>query len=265
MADEPQNTAATVPTPGTTPVAADTEQPSDETKNTEAKTFTQDDIDRTVKDRLAREKVIADKRSADLQAQLNDLAEFKKKAEEERAQLEKEREQKETEKQLAKGEYEAVMKRSEERYQESLKKESQRAQEIAAERDTLRTELEKTKIDTAMLGVASNLAVNAQQVVHLLKMEHTISLDPRTNQVLVDGDADTPLDKIVQRFLDKNPHLAKSQYDGKTGAGTPPRGATSPTPGGRIYTRAEMSDQDFYRANRADILKAQREGRIREE
>jgi hypothetical protein len=242
-----------------TPPAADKEQAPTEGVKPEAKaekTFTQEDLDLQIKNRLAREK----EKQETLEQQLKELNEFREKVETEKKQREEELAAKELERAKEKGEFEKVLKLTEEQYNAKTKAEAERVATIAAERDAMRAELEKTKIDNALYAEAAKLAVDPGDVVQLIKSGHSITLDPKTHTISVDGDSTTSLEHIVRAFLDKKPHLAKSDYAGKSGAGS--SAAKAPSGGKVTYTREQIRDPDFYKAHEDDILLAGMEGRI---
>lgn len=265
MADEPTNTEQKEPVTPTTPAAtqpdaektqAPTGEDNPDGKKPE-KTLTQEEFEDALKKRLARE----DKKREELETQLKELSEFRTQVETEKKKREDDLAAKELERATEKGEYEKVIKLKEEQYETNLKARAEALAKIEAERNTLRAELEKTKIDNALYAEASKLAVDPADVVQLIKAAHQIALDPKTQGILVDGDSDTSLEQIVRAFLDKKPHLAKSDYAGKSGAGSP---AAKPTSGGKTtYTREQIANPDFFAANKADILQASVEGRIK--
>lgn len=79
-------------------------------------------------------------------------------------------------------------------------------------------------------------------------------------KVADDGTVDG-LDEALTAFRKAHPDVftkapAGGSFDTGTGGGARP-GA------GRIYTREQLRDPEFFRANQADIMAAQREGRIR--
>lgn len=270
MADEP-NTDAKDPTtenPSSTPAAEDNQQPPTDGANPDEKkpeeiTFTpeqQKKIDDIINDRLG---TVKKKTSAELEAERTAKAELAtklKEIEDAKAKADEDARAKELEKAREKGEFEKVAKLKEEEFTRTVKAKETEVATLTAERDSLRTELEKTKIDSALLAAASTRAINAAQVVRLLKDEHKIALDPKTNTVTVDGDTDVSLDVLVNGFLDKNDHLDKSKYAGKAGAGSPPGAPTSS--GTKTYTAAQYADFDYYKANQADMDRAQVEGRV---
>lgn len=73
------------------------------------------------------------------------------------------------------------------------------------------------------------------------------------------GDVDILKDVIESRPVDPNIRVANANNNGK-----PPTLGTDgkPVEGVRTFTRAEIADKDFYKANRDEIIKAQAAGTI---
>lgn len=259
MPDEATTTEQQTPAADTT-AAADKEQPSTETHKPDdkaEKAFTQKDLDDAIQRRLAREA----KKQEELETQLKELAAYRQQVEDEKKKREEELAAKELERAKEKGEFEKVLKLSEEQYDAKVKAKAEEIAKVQAERDAFRTELEKTKIDTALYAEASKLAVDPNDVVALIKGAHQISLDSKTHQIVVDGDSETSLEQVVRSFLDKKPHLARSDYAGTSGGGSP---TTKPSVTGKpTYTRAQLRDSEFFAANKEDIMLAMTEGRIK--
>lgn len=63
---------------------------------------------------------------------------------------------------------------------------------------------------------------------------------------------------VLKEYLQKNPNAAKPQI-------TLPNNPTNPSNIGQTFTRTQLKDPVFFAANRAAILQAAKEGRIREE
>ena len=163
---------------------ADTE-PAQQTEVQESKTFTQEELDRIVADRVAREK-----RKHDKQLEGIDINEAR--------QIMLEREQANIERQ-----------------KETVEKKDL---EIAA----MRMALETTKIDGALLTAASrHNAVDSEQVSQLLRNRVKLS-DDGSVEVLDDNgavrynDKADPLsvDELVGDFLTANPHFVRASQGG---------------------------------------------------
>lgn len=179
-----------------TETSADAEDFTAETQ--EEQKFTQQDIDRIVKERLVRERNKILKQYEDV-----DVDRYR--------QLLQEQEAKEQEEQVKRGEFEKILKSTVE------KKDAQLQQ--------LQNELQSIKVDGSLLNAASaNKAINPKQVVKLLKEQ--IRLTPTGEVEVVDdngsvryndsGEAMTP-EQLVKTFLNENPHFVSA---GPSGAGT---------------------------------------------
>ena len=173
---------------------ADTE-PAPQTEVQESKTFTQEELDRIVADRVARERRKLDKKLDGIDI-------------EEARQIMLEREQAQIERQKEKGEFEQVLKQTVEK----------KDLEIAA----MRAALESTKIDGALLSAASkHNAVDSEQVSQLLRNRVKLS-DDGSVEVLDDNgavrynDKADPLsvDELVSDFLTANPHFVRASAGG---------------------------------------------------
>ena len=173
---------------------ADTE-PAQQTEVQESKTFTQEELDRIVADRIQRERRKLDKKLEGIDI-------------EEARQIMLEREQAQIERQKEKGELEQVLKQTVEK----------KDLEIAA----MRMALESTKIDGALLSAASkHNAVDSEQVSQLLRNRVKLS-DDGSVEVLDDNgtvrynDKADPLsvDELVGDFLTANPHFVRASAGG---------------------------------------------------
>ena len=141
MNAETQAVQSQVTAPEKTETQVETKPVSVET--TETRTFTQQDIDKIVEDRLARQRANFDKKYAGIDVDhYNTLVKKEEKARQ--ADLEK------------RGEFEKVLKEQAEKFNSTITQ--------------YQTELTSIKIDGALLGEASRAkAVNPQQVSQLLK------------------------------------------------------------------------------------------------
>tara|TARA_B110000977_G_scaffold185655_1_gene250708 strand:+ start:1224 stop:1895 length:672 start_codon:yes stop_codon:yes gene_type:complete len=181
---------------------AETETAVVESQDT--KTFTQDELDRIVADRVAREQ-----RKFDKKIQGIDLDDAK--------DLMAKREAAELERQKERGEFDSILKKTVE------KKDS----EIAS----YKGKLQQMLVDGAILGSASsNNAINPDQVSQLLKDQTRLSDDgtvevldangvPRYND---SGDL-LSVNEMVTEFLTVNPHFVRASRggvgsEGKTGS-----------------------------------------------
>lgn len=172
---------------------AETETVAVETQ--EVKTFTQDELDRIVADRVAREQRKFDKKLSGV-----DLDEAK--------ELLAQREAAELERQKERGEFDAILKKTVEKKDMEIQ--------------SYKTKLQQTLVDGAILGAASNNnAVNPNQVSQLLKTNTRLSDD---GNVEVLDDNGTPryndsgdllsVNEMVAEFLTANPHMVKASQGG---------------------------------------------------
>jgi hypothetical protein len=172
---------------------AETETAAVETQ--ESKTFTQEELDRIVADRVAREQRKFDKRLSGV-----DLDEAKELlAKKEAAELERQKER---------GEFDKVLKQTVEKKDMEIQ--------------SYKSKLQQTLVDGAILGAASNSnAVNPTQVSQLLKDQTRLSDDgtvevldangvPRYND---SGDL-LSVNEMVAEFLTVNPHMVKASQGG---------------------------------------------------
>lgn len=159
------------------------------------KTFTQEEIDKIVADRVAREQRKFDKKLSGI-----DLDEAR--------QLLTQKEQVEQDKMKERGEFETILKQTVE------KKDS--------EINAYKTKLQQTLVDGAILGAASNNnAVSPEQVSSLLKAQTRLGDDgtvevldnngtPRYND---SGDL-LSVNEMVSEFLTANPHFVRASKGG---------------------------------------------------
>lgn len=167
----------------------------------DTRTFTQEDLDKIVADRVARERKKFEKRFEGV-----DIDRYRQLAEAEEARK--------LEEQKRRGEFESVLKQTVE------KKDSVIGQ--------LKQELHQIKVDGNLLNAASAArAVNPQQVVRLLKDQVRLGetgeveiIDPATGQVRY-GDNGEPLgvNDLVSGFLADNPHFMSAAPGGAGVAG----------------------------------------------
>jgi hypothetical protein len=173
----------------------------------DSKTFTQDELDRIVADRVARTKRQYEKRLDGI-----DLDEAKS--------LLQRQQEAEVEKQKERGEFESILRQTVEK----------KDQEIS----TYKQRLESQLVDGALLTAASrNNAVSAEQVSQLLRGSVRLSEDGTAEVYDANG---TPryneqgellsVDQLVGDFLTSNPHFVKASSGG-AGSQTAVGGSTS--------------------------------------
>lgn len=178
-----------------------TGQPSAETTDftaenqEESKYFTQEDLDRIVKDRLDRERKKISKQFEGV-----DVQKYREMMEQE--------EQQRLEQQKSRGEFEKVL-------SETVQKKDTTIQQ-------LQQELHSIKVDGSLLNAASaKRAVNPQQVVSLLK--GNIRLGETGDVEVLDGDGSiryndngVPMsaEELVEDFLNSNPHFITAGPNG---------------------------------------------------
>lgn len=173
----------------------------------DSKTFTQDELDRIVADRVARTKRQYEKRLDGI-----DLDEAKS--------LLQRQQEAEVEKQKERGEFESILRQTVEK----------KDQEISTYKQRLETQL----VDGALLSAASrNNAVSAEQVSQLLRGSVRLSEDGTAEVYDANG---TPryneqgellsVDQLVGDFLTSNPHFVKASSGG-AGSRTAVGGSTS--------------------------------------
>ena len=172
---------------------AETETVAVETQ--ESKTFTQDELDRIVADRVAREQRKFDKRLSGV-----DLDEAK--------DLLAKKEAAEIERQKERGEFDKILKQTVEKKDMEIQ--------------SYKSKLQQTLVDGAILGAAgNNNAVNPNQVSQLLKDQTRLS-DDGTVEVLdangtprYNGSGDLlSVNEMVTEFLTVNPHMVKASQGG---------------------------------------------------
>lgn len=178
-------------------VEAETETAAVETQ---AKTFTQDELDRIVADRVAREQ-----RKFDKKLQGVNLDEAR--------ELIQKREEAELEAQKQRGEFDTILK--------------QTVEKKDAEIQSYKRKLQETLIDGALTSSASrNNAVDTAQVAALLKGTTRLSEDGTVEVLDANG---TPryndkgdllsVDEMVTEFLTTNPHFVRASAGGSGSQG----------------------------------------------
>jgi hypothetical protein len=164
-------------------------------ENQVAKTFTQDELDRIVADRISREQRKFDKKLSGID--LNEARDLL--AEKQAADIERQKER---------GEFDSILKQTVEKKDMEIQ--------------SYKSKLQQTLVDGAILGAASNNnAVNPTQVSQLLKDQTRLSEDgtvevldankvPRYN----DSGELLSVNEMVAEFLTVNPHMVKASQGG---------------------------------------------------
>lgn len=169
---------------------------SQEAKTSTAKSFTQEDLDKIVADRVARERGKYEKKYAGV-----DIEKYQSLADAE--------EKRTLEQQKARGEFETILKTTVEKKDTVI--------------NQLKSELQAVKVDGQLMNLASaNRAVNPAQVVRLLKDQVRLAetgdvevIDSRTGQVKYSDSGDPyGIDKLVGDFLKENPHFISAAQAG---------------------------------------------------
>ena len=173
------------------------EQPveSGESMEQSTKTFSQEELDQIVEQRLMRERKKYEKKLEGV-----DLEEARR--------LLEEKQQAEIERQKEKGEFEKVL--------------QQLAEKKDSEINQYKTKLQEIQVDGALINAASqNNAVSPDQVVALLKSKTRLGEDGSVEILDKDGsvrynDSGTPMsvNELVSEFLTANPHFVKASPSG---------------------------------------------------
>ena len=174
----------------------------------ETKTFTQEELDRIVADRVSRTKRQYEKRLEGI-----DLDEAKT--------LLQRQQEAEIEKQKERGEFESILKQTVEKKDQEIR--------------TYKQRLESQLVDGALLAAASrNNAVSAEQVGQLLRGSVRLSEDGTAEVYDANGtprynDSGEPLsvDELVGDFLTANPHFVKASSGGAGSQGAVGGGSTN--------------------------------------
>lgn len=188
----------------------------------ETKMFSQDELDKIVKDRLDRERKKISKQYDGV-----DVSKYRELMEaEEEARLEQ---------QKARGEFEKVL--------------SETVQKKDAAIQQLQQELHSIKVDGALLNAASSgRAVNPQQVVSLLKNNIRLNdsgdvevLDADGNVRYTDSGVAMDVNTLVNEFLSSNPHFLQAGPNG-SGAKSNIANSSGTQPGKIDVSSLNMSD-----------------------
>jgi hypothetical protein len=197
----------------------------------ESKTFTQEELDRIVADRVARTKRQYDKRLDGI-----DLDEAR--------QLLQDRQNAEIEKQKERGEFEEILKAT-------VQKKDQEIQ-------TYKQRLAHQLVDGALLEAASrNNAVSADQVSQLLRGSVRLSEDGTAEVYDANGtprynDQGDPLsvNELVGDFLSANPHFVKASVGGAGSQGAVGGSTSKPMSAEEMVANWENGGKEAYRAIR---------------
>lgn len=162
------------------------------------KTFTQDDVDKIVRERLDRERKRFEKKYGDVD--VDRYRELTQREEDERLEQQKQR-----------GEFEKIL-------QETVAKHKN-------EYSALQQQLTEIKVDGSLLNAASsNRAINAQQVSALLRNQVRLGdtgeaevIDNNGNVRYTDDGMPMSVDNLVESFLRDNPHFVSA---GPSGTGS---------------------------------------------
>lgn len=217
------------------------------------KTFTQSDVDRIVKDRIARANAQKDNEWGQKLEGLSpeEIAEFKEF---------KANRQKTIDEELAKNK----------KFEEALNRVNTAAakekQALQKDLNSMKTRLEKTLTKNAIFGVLSKhkLVERAPaQIAGLIEANLRVKdLDSGEIEVVGHDGGFLPdsrgiphtLETFIEAWLSENPHFLVG-----TGGGA----GYNPAKGGKqTFSRSQLRDPAFYEANREAILAAQKEGRI---
>lgn len=166
-----------------------------ESQQSQGKTFTQEELDRIVADRVARERKKLDRKLEGI-----DIDEARK--------LMLEREEAEIERQKERGEFEKVLKQTVEKKEMEIQ--------------TYKQRLEQTLVDGSLLTAASkNNAVSPEQVSTLLRNNVKLSSDGQVEVLDADGSVRyndkgdlLSVDELVNDFLTSNPHFVRASVGG---------------------------------------------------
>ena len=166
-----------------------------ESQQSQAKTFTQEELDRIVADRVARERKKLDRKLEGIDI-------------EEARRLMLEREEAEIERQKERGEFEKVLKQTVEKKEMEIQ--------------TYKQRLEQTLVDGSLLTAASkNNAVSPEQVSTLLRNSVKLSSDGQVEVLDADGSVRyndkgdlLSVDELVNDFLTANPHFVRASVGG---------------------------------------------------
>tara|TARA_R110000868_G_scaffold123968_2_gene327931 strand:- start:4607 stop:5311 length:705 start_codon:yes stop_codon:yes gene_type:complete len=209
-----------------------TAEPNDFTAENQEdnKYFTQDDLDKIVKDRLDRERKKLSKQYEGI-----DVQKYR--------ELTDAEEQQKVEQQKARGEFETILKQTVEKRDTVIQ--------------SLQKELHSIKVDGSLLNAASGKrAVNPSQVVSLLKANIRLGetgevevLDNEGNIRYTDNGTLMRTDDLVEEFLSQNPHFIQA---GPNGSGSQSKIANT---GGKDMGKVDVSSLNMNNPADREIYK----------
>jgi len=199
------------------------------TNDTQSRTFTQDELEKIVEQRLMRERKKFEKKIEGV-----DLDEAKRLLEEkEKAELERQKE---------KGEFEKILQQVAEKKDAQISQYKQRLQEI--------------QVDGSLLNAASQQnAVSPQQVVSLLKGNTRLSEDGSVEILDKDGsvrynDSGSPMsvNELMSEFLTANPHFVRASASGVGSKGAAGGSTQKPSSVADMLANWETGGKEAYAA-----------------
>jgi len=201
----------------------ETEANASEQQSTQDQKFSQEDVDKIVADRIARERRKFEKRYEGV-----DIDTYRELT----AKQEKERE----DRLKAKGEFERVLKETVEKKDSTIK--------------TLQSQISSIKVDGALVDTASKYrAISPNQVVKLLKDQVRLNetgdvevIDAKTGQTRYGEDGTHfTIDGLVREFITENPHFVSA---GPAGSGTTTKKGDSGAGATIDITKLDMSNAE---------------------
>ena len=207
----------------------DSEMDTETPETQESKTFTQDELDRIVADRIARERKKLDRKLDGI-----DLDEARK--------LMQERESAEIERQKERGEFEKVLKQTVEKKEMEIQ--------------SYKSKLEQTLIDGSLLNAASkNNAVSPEQVSALLRNNLKLAEDgsvevlDQSGVVRYNDKGDLlTVNELVNDFLTANPHFVRASAGGAGSQGMAGGSTQKPQSVADMVANWENGGKEAYRA-----------------
>lgn len=198
-------------------------------QSTESRTFSQEDLEKIVEQRLMRERKKYEKKLEGV-----DLDEARR--------LLQEKEQAEIERQKEKGEFEKVL--------------QQLAEKKDGEIRQYKTRLQEIQVDGALINAASqHNAVSPDQVVALLKNQTKLADDGSVEILDKDGtvrynDSGTPMsvNELVSEFLTANPHFVKASPSGTGSKGAAGGSTQKPSSVADMLASWENGGKEAYAA-----------------
>lgn len=264
MATEPTTSGAGQATDPATQTDAENVQSSDGTQNTaqeqQAKTFTQDDVDKTISARLRREQQKYDEKLAEVTKRAEEASQIAKQYQEKEEAAKRESEEKEKEKLLQKGEFEKARELEKRQHEEQLKREVDTRLKLEAELTAIRKTHEETQVEYQLTRLLDTASSDPDAAGALVRKEYQIDLDPKTHTLVFNGDPSLTPQDVVKTFLARHPVLARSEFAGTSGSGAAAQKGS--TAGKRTFTLDQLADSSFMKEHAKEIDQAYREGRI---